>query len=371
MEKILKKELERQRRFTEDILAGMIDLVRVIDKNGRVIFINKPMKDFLGDITGTICFKALGKTRRCEVCISQKTIKEGIIVKKEEVIGDKIFSVISSPIRDENGNIYCSVEVFRDITEKKKMENIILSQNLKMKRDINFAKNIQNKILPKDGIYNDAVKICSKYIPCEMLGGDVFDIINIDEENIGIYIADVAGHGVTASIMTMFIKQAIKNLGKKAKDPEYTLSYLNLRYNELGLDDHYYVTIFYGVYNKTTREITLANGGQNSTPIVIRKDGIEEIFLSGLPICTLFREFRYTEKKVKLEKGERILFYTDGIIEAKNKRGKLYGDRILNVCMENLNSSSEEIIEKVLKNVMDFSDGNIDDDIAIMMMEVI
>ena len=87
MEIILTKRLERQKQFTEDILAGMIDFVRVIDKNNRIIFVNEPMKNFLGDIKGQVCYKALGKPHRCRNCISETTIKYGKIIKKKEFVG--------------------------------------------------------------------------------------------------------------------------------------------------------------------------------------------------------------------------------------------------------------------------------------------
>ncbi|SHJ93852.1 PP2C family protein-serine/threonine phosphatase [Paramaledivibacter caminithermalis] len=371
MEIILTKKLERQKRFTEDILAGMIDLVRVVDKNNRIIFINKPMEDLIGDVRGEVCYRALGKRCKCETCITETTIKYGKVVKKEEIIGNKIFSVVSSPIRDENGEIYCAVEVFRDVTEKKEMEKIILKQNLKMRKDLDFAKKIQQRIIPKDGIYNNIIKIYSKYIPSEMLGGDVFDIIDIDEENIGIYMADVAGHGVTASMITMFIRQTLKNLKTDALDSVYTLNYLKSRYKELHLDDNYYITILYGVFNKSSFTIKIVNGGHNCMPIVFRQDKVEEVFLPGLPICTLFDDIGYNEYNLQLNSGDRILFYTDGISEARNIQKEIYSDRILEICLENKSSSSDILIQRIIDDARDFSNNNLDDDVAMMMMEVL
>lgn len=371
MERILTKKLERQIRFTEDILAGMIDLVRVVDKNNRIIFINEPMKDLLGDIKGEICYRALGKPCKCEVCITETTIKHGKVVRKEEIVGDKIFSVVSSPIRDENGEIYCAVEVFRDVTEKKKMEKMILDRNVKMKNDLDFAKKIQQRIIPQDGIYNNMIEIYSKYIPSEILGGDVFDIIDIDEENIGIYMADVAGHGVTASMITMFIRQTLKNMKRDALDPVHTLNYLKCRYKELNLDDNYYFTILYGVFNKITSTIKIVNGGHNCMPIVLKKGDVEEMFLPGLPICSLFGAVEYKECNVNLDTGDRVLFYTDGITEARDTNKEVYADKIFEICKDNVSVRSDKLIVNIIDDVIKFSNNKIDDDIAIMMMEVL
>ncbi len=373
MENLMKisTDLTRQCQFTKDILASMRDMVRVIDKNEKIIFINEPMEKMFGNIIGTRCYEVLGRSRKCEICISDTTIKKGITMEKEEIIGDKIYSVISSPIRDENGEIYCAVEVFRDVTEKRKLEKTIVEQNLKMKKDLNFAKYIQERILPMDGMYGDAIKIESKYIPCEMLGGDIYDIVEIDENNIGLYMADVSGHGVTASMMTMFIKQALKNLGSRAISPKFTLDYLNKMYNDLNLDDYHYITIIYGVLNKQTREITLVNGGYNSMPLVLRSNKVEEIYLPGLPISTLNYDMKYTYKSIKLVPRDRLLFYTDGVKEAKNDARELYGNRILDVCQNGLNKCSKKIIENIMDDVNLFSNNNIDDDVAIMVVEIL
>lgn len=371
MEKILTQKLERQKRFTQDILSGMIDLVRVIDKNNKIIFLNKPMEELLGDVRGKVCYMALGKPCKCKTCISETTIMNGKIVKKEEIVGDRIFSVVSSPIRDENGEIYCAVEVFRDVTKKRKLEKTIIEQNHKMKKDLDFAKYIQQRIIPQDGIYNDMINIHSKYIPSEILGGDVFDIINIDEDNIGIYMADVSGHGVTASMMTMFIRQTLKSLKVDALDPVHTLNYLNSRYKELGLEDNYYITILYGVYSRRNSTMRIVNGGHNCMPIVFNNNEVHEIFLPGLPICNLFDDVEYKEHTLHLSSGDRVLFYTDGISEAKNSCKEIYGDRILQICKDNISMNSEGLIDNIVDDVVDFSNNDFADDVAIMMMDIV
>lgn len=373
MEKILSQKLKRQERYTDDILSGMIDLVRVIDKNNRVAYINKPMRDIVGDIRGEVCFNALGKSCKCDRCITETSIKCGMVVQKEEWIKDKRYSVISSPIRDEHGEIYCAVEVFRDITEKKKMEQTILKQNKKMKSDIDFAMKIQKKMIPDNKVIEDIIKITSKYIPCEMLGGDMFDVLEIDNDNVGIYMADVAGHGVTASILTMFIKQAFKNLKGRdvCKDPNGVLNHLSKSFIDLGLDDEYYLTVFYGVYNKSKREFSFSNGGQNCMPIVIKKEGIEQVFLPGLPICSMFEGINYEVKTIDIKAGDRILFFTDGVSEAKSTEGVEFEDSLMDICRENRGDDSEELLELIYRSLNTFTSNVLKDDVTMLMVEAI
>lgn len=372
MIKKLENKLLKQKIFFENLISGMNDWVRVIDGNNRVIFMNEPMKKNLGDNEGKVCYLTLGKKSPCKNCITNKSITEDKISIKEEVVNGRTYSVVSSPIKDENGNVTCAVEVFRDITEAKVLEAMILQQNQKMKKDLKFAKQLQHKILPENKTYYDTLKVESRYIPSETLGGDVYDVVEIDDENIGLYIADVSGHGVTSSMMTMFIGQTLKNLSKNAIDPEVTLKYLSQRYRELNLDDQYYITLFYGVYNKSNKIFTYSNAGHNCMPIVIRSENILELELPGLPICTLVDEVKYEKRTLKIEKGDKIVYYTDGIVEARNSFKEFYGsENIVNICKKNNHKSIKALINIIIDEVNAFSQGNIADDMAIMIGEIV
>ncbi len=368
----LQIELLKQKIFFENIMSGMKDWVRVVDINNRVIFMNKPMKEQLGNNEGKACHIALGKNSPCENCIKNKTIFEDKVIIKEEIVDGRIYSVISSPMKDEKDKVTSVVEVFRDITEEKKMESRLLQQNSKMKNDLNFAKQLQHKILPENKVYYNALKIESLYLPSEILGGDVYDVIEIDKDNIGIYIADVSGHGVTSSMMTMFIRQTLKNLDRDATDPEITLKYLSRRYRELNIDDQYYITIFYGVYNKSNKLFTYSNAGHNCMPIIIGKNEVTEIKQPGLPICSIVDEDGYKKRTIKLDKGDKILYYTDGITEARNIKSEFFGnENIMELCRSNKDKDIKDLLKIIIDKVNTFSGENIQDDIAIMIGEIV
>ncbi|MBB6218526.1 sigma-B regulation protein RsbU (phosphoserine phosphatase) [Anaerosolibacter carboniphilus] len=372
MSKELKNQLIQQRKFYENILSGMKDWVRVIDKDNKVVFMNEPMRKYVGDTVGRECFRALGKTSPCEHCISNRAIFEGTAITKEEVVDGRIYSVVSSPIQSGDNSVRYAVEVFRDVTEKKAMERLLIEQNRKMKSDLDFAKQLQHKILPENRVYNYTMKIASKYIPSEILGGDVYDVIEINDHDIGMYMADVSGHGVTSSMMTMFIRQTLKNLGEKAIDPALTLQYLYHRYRELNIDDQYYITIFYGVYNKNTKLFTYANAGHNCMPILLKEDTVEEIYIEGLPICTIFEDVEYDKNQIALEKGNKLLFYTDGISESyHHEKGFFQTQGVFQICLENKDKEIETLIDMVIHQARDYATEEIKDDIAIMVGEIL
>ncbi len=364
----IKEIVKNHTRLNYDILDGMVDWVRVIDKNGIIIYANKPMQEELGEnIIGKLCYSLLGKTFFCKDCITKTTIATGRITKKEEKIGDRVFSVKSSPVRDQNGDIYAGVEVFREVTKERKLENELRNRNTKMSQDLNFAKVLQNKILPTKGQYDD-YNIDYIYKPSEMLSGDIFDVFFIDDNHLGIYISDVAGHGVTASMMTMFIRQTMRAIKDDIISPNKALSQLHQKFLDLNLDDDKYFSIFYGVLDKRDNTFRFVNGGHNSVPVLLRKNKYELLMVTGYPISYLFNKVQYEEKVIRLFKGDKIIFYTDGIIEAKNKDKEEFGmDRLIHT----IKFSKDNLIRDIEKAVFDFEYHEKEDDYAVLTIEVL
>lgn len=350
------------------VLEGMADWVRVIDKDGTVIYANKTMKEGLGgNLEGRKCYEALGKSEPCRYCITDISIDTGEIVQKEERVGNRFFSVKSSPVADSDGNIYAAVEVFRDVTRERKLEKELKEKNKKMSKDLLFAKTLQQKILPQKGVYKN-IKFDFLYKPCEMLSGDMFDIFYIDDNHIGMYISDVAGHGVTASMMTMFVRQTMRAIKDEIKSPSKTLTNLHKRFVDLNLDDDKYFTIFYGILNTNTNEFTYSNAGHNCIPILFNDEKVELLKIIGFPICYIYENINYLENSIKLTKGDKILFYTDGITEVQNQKKKQFGlEGVIKVLKENEGNLLCSLEEKVDK----FKFKDQEDDYALVLMEVI
>jgi phosphoserine phosphatase RsbU/P len=355
-------------KLASDILDGMVDWVRVIDKNGYTIYTNKSMeRDLGGKVLGIKCYKVFNKDSKCRRCITETTLSTGEMAEKEESIADRIFSIKSSPVKDQNGNIYAVVEVFRDVTKERKLEKEIMKRNEIMSNDVAFARKIQKKILPKSGIY-DCVEMSYLYRPCEVLSGDMFDIFKIDEEHIGFYVSDVVGHGVTASIMTMFIKQTMASIVCDFTSPAEAIGNLHKNFLELSLDVESYFTIFYGIINTKTKSLKFVNGGHNSIPFLLKKQKIDYLEGSGFPITSLFEEIKYEEKEVFLSQGDEMILYTDGIIEAKNRDGEEYGFERLEGVIKQRNCDP---ITEIKNSVDDFIYYELEDDFTILRLKVL
>lgn len=365
---LVKDVFDKHGMLNYHVLEGMADWVRVVDIRGKVIYANKTMKEALGEnILDDECYFAIGKENKCSFCITDRSIIKGETVQKEEIINGKYFSVKSSPVEDANGDIFAAVEVFRDVTRERKLELQLIERNKKMSKDLGFAKRIQERILPNVGRI-DNVMIDYIYKPSEMLSGDMFDVFKIDEENVGIYISDVVGHGVAASMMTMFIRQTMRAIKSDILSPSIALVELHRRFSMLGLETDKYFTIFYGVFNKSTYQFKYANAGHNSIPIKYNEDGLEILEIKGYPIALLFDEMMYDEKKIQLKKDDKILFYTDGITESKDKDGKEFG---IESVIEIIEAHKGDLLTEIQNNIITYSWGEQEDDFALVLMEVI
>ena len=365
----LSVETEKQYRVLDyHVLEGIADWVRVVDKEGLIVYANKSMKEDLGsEIVGIPCSESHCGLNNCNFCITKRSIETGEVIQKEEKINGSYYSVKSSPVKDSNGNIYAAVEVFRDVTRERKLELELIGKNKKINKDLQFAKRIQEKILPRKGV-SESVKLDYIYKPSEILSGDMFDMFNIDDDNIGIYISDVSGKGIAASMMTMFIRQSMRVMKDDIKNPSDALTELHKRFLSLNLEVDNYFTMFYGIYNLKTHSFRYVNAGHNCIPIKYNGDDLDLLYNKGYPIISLFDKITYEEKSVQLDIGDKILFYTDGITEARDSSGNEFGlDEVLNIVKEYPNNILNIIEDKIINH----SWGEQQDDFAIVLLEVI
>ncbi|MDP4180378.1 MAG: SpoIIE family protein phosphatase [Bacillota bacterium] len=368
------KNNEFKHELIIDIINGMMDWVRVIDKENRIIFINKAMAECIKDYTpGEICYKLIGRSAPCEGCTSRKAIFEGKSFMKHEIINERIFSVMSSPVRNDAGEIIAAVEVLRDITEIQRLQDRVLEQNQKLQDDLTIAKKLQCSLLPRE-LPKDKVKFSFVYQPCEDLGGDFLDIFEIDNDHIGVYIADVSGHGVPASMLTVFLRSSID---KKSLSPAKVLSNLYRDFSESNFDHDVYITVFYAIINLKDYSIKYSNAGHNVSPVLFNTDDpdrFELLIMPGIPISNWFETPEYTDRNMFLSKNDRLFFCTDGIIELRNSSGEQFGeDRLRDILFKD-KSEPSGTLNRIITSASNFAEiddsRKISDDITMALIEI-
>ncbi len=356
-----------------EVIEEMDYMVRIMDADHKVIYMNRKMREEFGHTLGQVCYALLGLGEKCGHCVTKESRETGKHGIKNVLLGDRYYNVISSPVHIENGEEY-SIELLSDITEQKKMEDELLRHYEKLKADIEFAKHIQVRALPIDGTYWNAVEISSLYDPCEDLGGDLFDVIKMNDRETLLYMADVSGHGITSSLLTIFLRQVVRGqAGEKEVKLKGLLDLLQKSYNEMGVDKEQYLTILFCLYHKEKKEVTFLNAGHNCMPVLIDQAGVvREIEVTGFPVCNLMKKSLHKEITVPVETGDRIALYTDGITEACNDDKKGYGtENVLQVFRNNASLGGKDLAKKVIGAATAFAGKPAADDMAIIIAKLL
>ncbi len=248
-------------------------------------------------------------------------------------------------------------------------------EKLAIERELDNARKIQQALLPAKTAEFNSVDVKGIMIPASQVGGDYYDILKKDEDNFLILVADVSGKGLSASLYMSQIAAIIKIISGLEKSVKNILIKLNERLIET-LEKKYFVTMSIASVNTKTREITLCRAGHLQI-IEISKEG--EIKLHrpggiglGLNGGDIFKE-SLEEVKIKADSGSVFAFFTDGITEAANEEDVLFGiqtaSEVLSQCR---NSSSEEIVNRLIASVEHFRGGREQsDDITSVIMKFI
>lgn len=248
--------------------------------------------------------------------------------------------------------------------------------------DLEYAKEMQRCMLPAQLPQDKTVSFHAEYFAAERLSGDFYNVVKLDENNIAVYLGDVSGHGVPAAMLTVFANQNVIPLKEKETsseeilEPGFVLKTIYKSFNNTNINDEQYILMLYGIYNIESRCFTYASAGINVSPYIIKKSGkIFEMDVKGFPICKLgdYVVPFYDDRNVQLESGDKILFYSDGLVEAKNKNGEIYGQHKLeDLLKENYKLNSTELhiaIKNSLFNHIGLSE-KLMDDLTFLIMQV-
>jgi len=251
-----------------------------------------------------------------------------------------------------------------------KLEASEAKKNEKISNELNVAKDIQESVLPKAFDKTLGCNLYGLMDPAKEIGGDFYDYFYIDETHIAFMIADVSGKGVPSALFMMKSEAIIKSLTFTLKQD--TAKILERCNKALCANNEHsmFVTCWLGILNLLNGELKYSNAGHNK-PLIIKSGRVE--FLNDKPGLVLgaFDNAIYTERKLKLEKGDKIFLYTDGVTEANNKNKELFGnDRLFEFVIENKNKPIKEFIYKLRKDVNNFQNGEAQfDDITMLMCE--
>ena len=233
------------------------------------------------------------------------------------------------------------------VIERAKLHGQIVSSRA-LEEQLSIARLIQSGFLPKSDPVIKGYDISGMNIPSGEVGGDYYDFISIVDDQLGIAIADVSGKGVPAALlMASFRASLIAEIRNN-----FAIRTVYQKVNALmseSMEAGNYVTAVYGALDSRNHIFTFSNAGHNE-PILLRTNGeIELLSGGGAPHGVIARQ-TFTERPISLDAGDLIIFYTDGVTEAVNPSGEMYGEERL---QEKIKSISDKESSQILRDVYD------------------
>jgi sigma-B regulation protein RsbU (phosphoserine phosphatase) len=248
------------------------------------------------------------------------------------------------------------------------------SQLESLKTDLAVAAEIQQAILPR--IFppfpenEHELDLAAIMTPAKDVGGDFYDFFRIDQDRIGVVVADVSGKGIPAAIFMAVSRTLIRTIGLQGGTPGACLTKSNELLSQESVDSMF-VTVFYAIYNIKTGELHYCNGGHNS-PFILHPNGsVEQLPISTNCMVGAIPGISFNDQKMSLGVGDTLVMYTDGVNEAFNEAFEEYGDDRMINCLSTLQGKScQEVIEAQLANVRAYAgEAPQSDDITLMALK--
>ncbi|MFL6415949.1 MAG: PP2C family protein-serine/threonine phosphatase, partial [Bryobacteraceae bacterium] len=246
-------------------------------------------------------------------------------------------------------------------------------QLLAMQREMETARQIQLSILPEKIPSIDGLDIAARYIPMSAVAGDFYDFIVVDEKRLGIFVADVSGHGMPAALIASMLKIALAAQVAHAADPAKVLSGLNQAL--CGNFQHHYVTAAYMYVDMSTRSLTYAGAGHPPSLMWGQSSaGVRDVIENGL-FLGKFKMAAYSSITRPLAPGDWVLLYTDGIPETTNASDVEFGtERFRPFLLENQYAKPDQLADALLDEVSQWSarapGDDLNDDITAVVIQV-
>ncbi|HEV2290157.1 MAG TPA: SpoIIE family protein phosphatase [Candidatus Acidoferrales bacterium] len=242
----------------------------------------------------------------------------------------------------------------------------------KLKRaagDMEEAKRTQLGFLPKEIPQIPGCEFSGSWLPVHGIGGDYFDVIEVNANRFALTIADVAGKGIAAALLMSNLQATVRSLAVQDLPPANLAERLNRIIAKNTASDRF-ITFFYAIFDAQSRRLLYSNGGHNA-PIVLRRDGSIDRLSSGGQALGIFEEERYEQEEVALAEGDRLALFTDGITEVSDGTEEEFGEaRLLEILQQSRLLSAAEIQKKVLSRVAEFSGEKFQDDATLILLAI-
>lgn len=236
-----------------------------------------------------------------------------------------------------------------------------------IQQQLDLARSIQLSILPASFPASRSFRVAAKYVPMTSVAGDLYDFLVADDRHAGLLIADVSGHGVPAALIASMVKMAATSQRTNIADPALLLAGMNSAL--CGNTQGQYVTAAYAYLDADTGKLHYSAAGHPAM-LLLRDDVVTEIAENGMLLAAV-DSARYDSKMLPMHPGDRLLLYTDGLLEARNAEGKLFGEASLRAEFQNTAHLEPALaVDRLIDAVQRWAKSQ-DDDLTVLVCDFV
>lgn len=388
---------------SEELLVQLLnhidDNIYFKDRDSRFILINEAFAQRLNmrpeDVVGKTDFDIFTEEHARPAFEAEKQIMEtgepliGLEEKETWANGHRTWvSTTKMPMRDDEGNIFGTFGISRDITEHKlnelkveKYARKLAQINRQLREDLHMAANLQLAFLPQfypnfpEAADGKCVEFFHRYIASKQISGDLCAIHKLNDSEAGMLVCDVMGHGVRSALITAIVHTMIGDLTRRNLPPGEFFSEMNRQLRPIfkSQDSFIFVTASYLVLNVETGTLRGASAG-HTTPLIIHNQTPLEVaplqaaeHING-PALAIVQNIDYKTFEMQLAPGDAVLMYTDGVLEEPNEDNEEFGmERVQESLRRQPDNHPETLCNALINAVCNFQEcTQLDDDVCLL-----
>ena len=228
----------------------------------------------------------------------------------------------------------------------------VAHQEQRLERDLAMAREVQLRLLPPVKPKHKHAEFSTRFIPARSIGGDIYDFVRYDANRSAMVLGDVSGKATAAALYAALVSGIMRSAASRLLSPSALLESLNDSLQERKVDSQY-VVMLYSLWNDENRTLQIANAGATQ-PLFCRNGEVDTVHAEGFPLG-MFPNVKYEEFSLSTQPGDSLIFFSDGITDAQNMNGDMFGDdRLKSVVKKNAQKSASKIADAILSEVAKF-----------------
>jgi phosphoserine phosphatase RsbU/P len=251
--------------------------------------------------------------------------------------------------------------------ENARLYQRVAQQEQRLEHDLEMAREVQLRLLPQSRPQHHHAELAARFMAARTIGGDMYDFLHYDSHRTGIALGDASGKAAPAALYAALVSGIMRAAAPRALHPEEMLRLLNDSLQERRVDAQY-VTMVYAVWNDEDQTLEISNAGAVQ-PLICRNGEVETIHAEGFPLG-LFPDVSYEQFTLSTRPGDSVIFFSDGLADAQNPAGEMFGtEQLTELVQQHASLSAGELADLIMAAISEFQNGaeHFDDETLIVL----